>query len=493
MPYAGHKRVERDIYSPNTGKKYVDSPEHQRARVDDRGTRRNVKVSQLSTKLTRLPDAPWSKDEDEKLIKGAVTNDCNWKKVQAILPSRSMDQCQLRWQQIGANRIGDQWTNAEDRVLTELVMSSDDISWSQITDALLSRTGALRLVRQCRDRWGLVLEPRMKQRENENARHQESTDSLADSPLEDSETEDENDDDVSPAHIQLNSPRWEDLPSVGSAGHAHGLCKRCCFFPKGRCLNGYACNFCHFSHEKRIRKNKHKNRQNRDRVRSHRQGDDWQSQDWFNEDDWKSQEAPHGLPVFRTECGVHFNMPGEVSSILQCSVAPTCLPCMPPVHEGSPFDFPQESTVSAGASIDAPVFDNISGQGNLQDAALQSLNSSFSETLPVQQSLGQDTATTSEAPTECLGNSNEKENMSEDNDQVWVWLDGMDAEYQFTLEDLHGFFGSYGDVCDVKLHKGGGGSIKFASKGVAARVASDLDGVELPALGRILRVKLVAQ
>lgn len=49
-----------------------------------------------------------------------------------------------------------------------------------------------------------------------------------------------------------------DLPSLGSAKHAEGLCKRCCFFPKGRCLNGRECEFCHFEHEKRKRKKKKK-------------------------------------------------------------------------------------------------------------------------------------------------------------------------------------------------------------------------------------------
>jgi len=47
-----------------------------------------------------------------------------------------------------------------------------------------------------------------------------------------------------------------DLPSLGSLGHFAGQCSRCCFFPKGRCLNGYDCRFCHFEHEKRHRKKK---------------------------------------------------------------------------------------------------------------------------------------------------------------------------------------------------------------------------------------------
>lgn len=45
-----------------------------------------------------------------------------------------------------------------------------------------------------------------------------------------------------------------DLPSLGSLGHFVGQCSRCCFFPKGRCQNGYECRFCHFEHEKRQRK-----------------------------------------------------------------------------------------------------------------------------------------------------------------------------------------------------------------------------------------------
>jgi hypothetical protein len=46
------------------------------------------------------------------------------------------------------------------------------------------------------------------------------------------------------------------LPSIGSIDHAKGTCHRCCFFPKGRCQNGYDCTFCHFEHDKRPRKKK---------------------------------------------------------------------------------------------------------------------------------------------------------------------------------------------------------------------------------------------
>merc|ERR1719420_2454048 len=53
------------------------------------------------------------------------------------------------------------------------------------------------------------------------------------------------------------------LPSIGSAGHGAGTCRRCCFFPKGRCMNGYNCEFCHFDHEKRKRKSKKKKKKKR--------------------------------------------------------------------------------------------------------------------------------------------------------------------------------------------------------------------------------------
>lgn len=49
-------------------------------------------------------------------------------------------------------------------------------------------------------------------------------------------------------------------PSIGSERHALGACRRCCFFPRGRCINGYDCEFCHYEHDKRKRKNKTKKR-----------------------------------------------------------------------------------------------------------------------------------------------------------------------------------------------------------------------------------------
>jgi hypothetical protein len=57
------------------------------------------------------------------------------------------------------------------------------------------------------------------------------------------------------------------LPSLGSAEHGSGKCKRCCFFPKGRCSNGADCEFCHFSHDKRknVKSKKKKSRRRKNR------------------------------------------------------------------------------------------------------------------------------------------------------------------------------------------------------------------------------------
>eukprot|EP00397_Hematodinium_sp_SG-2012_P021987 GEMP01022748.1.p1 GENE.GEMP01022748.1~~GEMP01022748.1.p1 ORF type:complete len:287 (+),score=44.24 GEMP01022748.1:129-989(+) len=72
----------------------------------------------------------------------------------------------------------------------------------------------------------------------------------------------ENEEELSGTSTETNSEMMngEDipLPSRGSDTHFSGTCKRCCFFPRGRCMNGYNCTFCHFDHEKRKRKNKKK-------------------------------------------------------------------------------------------------------------------------------------------------------------------------------------------------------------------------------------------
>jgi len=78
------------------------------------------------------------------------------------------------------------------------------------------------------------------------------------------------------------------LPSAGSAGHADGSCRRCCFFPKGRCNNGEDCQFCHFAHEKRKGKAKKK----KSKKRSGRRGRPRQDAAAQDHEDGKTDGSP---------------------------------------------------------------------------------------------------------------------------------------------------------------------------------------------------------
>jgi len=77
------------------------------------------------------------------------------------------------------------------------------------------------------------------------------------------DSEEEDDRGLCPEYSEGAKP-----PSLGSALHGEGACKRCCFFPKGRCNNGEDCQFCHFAHEKRKPKHKKKSKKRRKARRS---------------------------------------------------------------------------------------------------------------------------------------------------------------------------------------------------------------------------------
>jgi len=90
---------------------------------------------------------------------------------------------------------------------------------------------------------------------------------------------DDSEDDVTAPVVQRTAIRLADildeptqplgeLPSVGSALHAEGECKRCSFFPKGTCQNGADCEFCHFEHENKP-KQKNKGKRVRERQKAH--------------------------------------------------------------------------------------------------------------------------------------------------------------------------------------------------------------------------------
>lgn len=60
---------------------------------------------------------------------------------------------------------------------------------------------------------------------------------------------------VSPATTTSTTSCCPDhLPSVGSCNHHLGTCKPCAFHHKGKCGAGKDCGFCHFDHDKNLRK-----------------------------------------------------------------------------------------------------------------------------------------------------------------------------------------------------------------------------------------------
>jgi len=99
--------------------------------------------------------------------------------------------------------------------------------------------------------------------------HQQAAAAAAEEDAEDagssSEEGDSSDDEIQCPQYSENAA----IPSVGSALHKNGTCKRCCFFPKGRCNNGADCQFCHFAHDKRKpAKKKKKKKKGRSRKQS---------------------------------------------------------------------------------------------------------------------------------------------------------------------------------------------------------------------------------
>jgi len=119
------------------------------------------------------------------------------------------------------------------------------------------------------------------------------------------------------------------LPSVGSAGHDQGLCKRCAFFPKGRCKNGADCTHCHMEHPKQVRHRKRaQNRGNRgsrheslfempyDQVDALESGDEF-----FDDDDDALAEKEE---FFASEENVSTPAPLNTTVYYLNNVLPTC-------------------------------------------------------------------------------------------------------------------------------------------------------------------------
>jgi len=111
----------------------------------------------------------------------------------------------------------------------------------------------------------------------------------------------------------------EQLPSIGSADHAAGTCKRCNFFPKGRCQSGANCTFCHMPHDKR--------KPSRQEKRERRAA--WLTQNEAAEAGHvrasTTDELAHLFACSRDGCV-------EMDDVAQKTMSYTVLPGMPPIR-----------------------------------------------------------------------------------------------------------------------------------------------------------------
>lgn len=87
----------------------------------------------------------------------------------------------------------------------------------------------------------------------------------------------------------------ESLPSLGSADHAAGTCKRCNFYPKGRCQHGKQCTFCHLSHEKRKPSRQEKRERRAAWLASQKDGEEM-PKDLQDDDDDSDEDTPLSPP-----------------------------------------------------------------------------------------------------------------------------------------------------------------------------------------------------
>lgn len=101
----------------------------------------------------------WHPEEDE-LLKLAVKRhgEVDWTRIASFVPHRTPQQCIHRWRNTLAPTIRrGRWTQEEDRLLREAVMSNPTGTWQQIAQSVPGRTDV-----KCRERWANVLDPNIK-------------------------------------------------------------------------------------------------------------------------------------------------------------------------------------------------------------------------------------------------------------------------------------------------------------------------------------------
>lgn len=88
----------------------------------------------------------------------------DWKTISAFIPSKSTSGAQFKWLQMQKTSVTNQpWTKDEDQILIKLVQQYGK-SWSNISKQLYNGTGNrfFRTAKQCRERYNNHLDPNIK-------------------------------------------------------------------------------------------------------------------------------------------------------------------------------------------------------------------------------------------------------------------------------------------------------------------------------------------
>ncbi|XP_069465675.1 snRNA-activating protein complex subunit 4 [Ambystoma mexicanum] len=130
----------------------------------------------------RLKKGPWTKEEDEKLLKAvSVYGERDWYKIREEVPGRSDSQCRDRYRKALNYRIKKgRWSQGEKKQLMKLIEKYGVGHWAKIASEMPNRTDS-----QCLHRWKMSIGAR--KYANRHLMKKETGDDECASSLEDSE------------------------------------------------------------------------------------------------------------------------------------------------------------------------------------------------------------------------------------------------------------------------------------------------------------------
>ena len=416
---------ERELFDSN-GSKFVESPEHVKQRLED--ARRLVSAQQSCSAAVALPRKDpsfWSTEDDAALR--AVVAACrgNWKRITAAV-SRAIgrpmteNMCLKRWcvirDQVHGTSVFEKDTDSasESTETPSACGEPDGETASASADDNVAGTSADSDLESCGD----CGEEDFDESEDESDEDESDSDSGSEGDF----------DEVCCPECPQEMPAPEDLPSLGSAAHFDGTCRRCVFFHKGRCMNGHDCGFCHYSHEKRKRKNKKKSKAARARRAAKRavMYDATRSSRFAS----RSVEAPAMAQGWDSRNNTSYSAAWGMALPVKGSGPPPAMSCFSSV-------FPQRTQTQMGM---AP------------------------------------------APPPALPVTVVEEQVVFDH-RVAVWVEGLEEQYQFDLDDLSATLGAV----SVQVHPDGSVVAVLADTKSALQVAN-LDMT--PLMGGHLRIKV---